>query len=202
VYAATAADLIDDPQNLVSLFTYKYDRAFPRDVAAQEILVAVVSVFGAALVALHRSPISWFRGKVSFEIPRNKELQMLAFAGLALTTALWCSHHHFNMLSPHWSQYHLWDTYFEERKGNEPVYAFQLNWRGETFYSRNRVLQIMGKGASRRMRELVEQPGREFIITEQSRYDSLRSTLPSDFRDKLRIIDQSNNHFYLMVVDE
>jgi hypothetical protein len=60
----------------------------------------------------------------------------------------------------------------------------------------------MGKNANRRMRELVEQPGREFIITEQSRYDTLRNVLPASHRNKLRILDQSNNHFYLMVVDE
>lgn len=185
---ASAADLIDDPQNLVSLFTYKYDREYPRDLYAREFLIAFVSIFGTGMVLAH--------------VLKRRSWQLASFAGLAVVTGLWCSHHHFNMLSPHWSQYHLWQTYYEEREGDEPIYAYQLNWRGESFYSRNRTLQIMGKGASRRMRELVEQPGREFIITEQSRYDSLRSVLPAEYRDKLRILDQSNVHFYLMVVDE
>jgi len=186
--AAAAADLIDDPQNFVRLFTYKYDREYPRDLSTREFLIAFVAVSSAAMIAFH--------------IIKDRSNLMLAFAGLALVTGLWCSHYHFNMLSPHWSQYHLWETYYEERVGDEPIYAYQLNWRGETFYSRNRTLQIMGKDANRRMRELVEQPGREFIITEQSRYDALRNVLPSTYRDKLRILDQSNNHFYLMVVDE
>jgi hypothetical protein len=188
LFAATAADLIDDPQNLVSLFTYKYDRAYPRDLITREFLIVFVAVSGAAMVLNH--------------LLKDRAKQMLAFGGLGVVMGLWCSHYHFNMLSPHWSQYHLWKTYYEEREGDEPIYAYQLNWRGETFYSRNRTLQIMGKNANRRMRELVEQPGREFIITEQSRYDTLRNVLPASHRNKLRILDQSNNHFYLMVVDE
>jgi len=185
---AAAADLIDDPQNLVSLFTYKYDREYPRDVHPRVFLILFVSLFGAGLIVAH--------------VLRRWSWQLLSLVGLGLATGLWCSHYHFNMLSPHWSQYHLWQTYFEEREAEEPIYAYQLNWRGEAFYSRNRVLQVMGKGANRRIRELVEQPGREFIITEQSRYDSLLNTLPSGYRDKLRILDQSNVHFYLMVVEE
>ncbi|MEO1337660.1 MAG: dolichyl-phosphate-mannose--protein mannosyltransferase, partial [Myxococcota bacterium] len=116
--------------------------------------------------------------------------------------AAWISHHHFNMLSPHWSQYHLWQTYYDERKGDEPVYAYQLNWRGETFYSRNTVLQVKESGANQRIRRLVDLPGREFIITEQSRFHTLKNVLSPDKRNKLHILDRSNAKFYLCVVDE
>ncbi len=186
--AAGAADLINRPQLLVNLFTYKYDRQYPLGLHAQTFLISFVAVSGALMV-------------LAYLLRRRGDMQ-LAFLGLAVATGLWVSHHHFNMLSPHWSQYHLWKTYYAERRGHEPIYAYQLNWRGEAFYSRNRVLQVMRNNANQRIRELVEQPGREFIITEQGRYAALRSALPANMRTKLKILDQSNNHFYLMVVEE
>ena len=127
---------------------------------------------------------------------------VIAFGAMAICFIGWVSHHHFNHLSPHWSQAHLFDTYFSEKKGDEPIYAYQLNWRGETFYSRNRILQVKEKGANQKIRQLVDQPGREFIITEQSRFHTLKNTLSADKRDKLQILDRSNNHFYLCVVEE
>ena len=115
---------------------------------------------------------------------------------------MWISHYHFNMLAPHWSQAHLFETYYEERKGDEPLYAYQLNWRGETFYSRNQVVQVKEDGANERMRAFVDRPGREFIVTEQSRYHTLKGILSPDKREKIQIIDKSNNKFYLCVVEE
>jgi hypothetical protein len=48
----------------------------------------------------------------------------------------------------------------------------------------------------------VDQPGREFIITEQSRFHTLKSVLSPDKRDKLEIVDRSSNKFYLCVVED
>jgi hypothetical protein len=52
------------------------------------------------------------------------------------------------------------------------------------------------------MRSLVDKPGREFIITEQSRYHTLQGILSADKKDKIRILDRSSNKFYLCVVDD
>lgn len=203
VFAVAARDLINDPQNLVNLFTYKYDRDFPREVQPRPwmatILVlgmgpAVAFFVGAAAL---RGPIRETRW-----IKQAFANAMLAFMLTGAAWGVWISHNHFNMLSPHWSQYHLFKTFYEERQGNEPIYAYQLNWRGETFYSRNRILQVKEAGANERMRSLVDKPGREFIITEQSRYHTLQGILSADKKDKLRILDRSNNKFYLCVVDD
>ncbi len=188
VLAVAARDLISDPQHLVSLFTYKYDREYPRDINPRLFLQILVSASVTAMVA--------------FYFLRQKGSALLAFIATAILFGTWVSHYHFNMLSPHWSQYHLWKTYYEEREAREPVYAYQLNWRGETLYSRNTVLQIKGTGANQRMRRLVDQPGREFIITEQSRFHTLKNVLSPDKRNKLRILDRSNTKFYLCVVDD
>ncbi len=188
LFAVVARDLINKPQHLVSLFTYKYDREYPRDLNPWPFIIAIISVGSLAMIF--------------FYARRQKGHAMLSFGAMALVFGFWISHYHFNMLSPHWSQYYLWDTYHSEKVGDEPIYAYQLNWRGETFYSRNRILQVKEAGANQRMRALVDRPGREFIITEQSRFHTLRNVLSPDKRDKIRIIDRSNNHFYLCVVED
>jgi 4-amino-4-deoxy-L-arabinose transferase-like glycosyltransferase len=186
--ALIARDILNEPQTLVNLFTYKYDRDYPRDVDPRPWIGTMLGISGAGMLGY------WFLKK--------KANVILSFFALAFMFGAWISHQHFNMLSQHWSQAHLFKTYYLERNGNEPLYAYQLNWRGETFYSRNRVLQVKENGADQRMRALVDKPGREFIITEQSRFHTLQSILSPDKKDKIRILDRSNNKFYLVVVDE
>jgi 4-amino-4-deoxy-L-arabinose transferase-like glycosyltransferase len=188
LFAVSARDLINDPQNLVNLFTYKYDRDYPRDINPR-IYMDVIVVLGSV-------------GMLGAYLFRQRGRAMLAFGGMAVLFGAWISHHHFNHLAPHWGQKHLLETYFDEKKGDEPIYAYQLNWRGETFYSRNKILQVKESGANQRIKELVDRPGREFIITEQSRYHTLKSVLSPDKRDKIHIIDRSNNKFYLTVVED
>ncbi len=188
LFAVAARDLLNDPQTLVNLFTYKYDRDYPREISVRPFLGTIVGL-GAA-------------GMLLGYLLKQQGRALLAFFLMACLSGAWISHHHFNMLSPHWSQAHLFKTYYGEKKGTEPIYAYQLNWRGETFYSRNHVLQVKEKGANERIRQLVDQPGREFIITEQSRFQALKSSLSPDKRDKLEILDRSSNKFYLCVVGD
>lgn len=209
IVAVVFRDLIDDPQHLSSLFTYKYDRAYPRTVRAETILFlqvlggltlayflalwlgAIWPAFGRLLrlgskPGSDRTPAAW---------------GLTGLVGLAVVFGTWISHYHFNMLAQHWSQAHMFQTYFDEKVGDEPIYAYQLNWRGETYYSRNTVIQVKESGANERMRELVDRPGREFIVVEQSRFHTLKNVLSPDKRERLRILDKSSIKFYLCVVD-
>ena len=188
VLAVATRDLLNHPQHLVSLFTYKYDREYPREINPR--LFLQVLIFGSLIVM------------GSLYLLGKRGSALLAFGATAVVFGAWISHYHFNMLSPHWSQYHLWQTYYDERQGDEPIYAYQLNWRGETFYSRNTVLQVKETGANQRIRRLVDQPGREFIITEQSRFHTLKNVLSPDKRNKIHILDRSSAKFYLCVVDD
>ena len=183
LFIVSAHDLGSQPQRLVNLFTYKYDRDYPRELAPRLFLVPLFITLGLALL------YQWRRRATQIARP-------LMFGAPLL--ALWLSHHHFNMLSQHWSQGWVFETFYEERKDAEPLYAYQLNWRGETFYSRNHVLQIMGAGADLRMRTLLARPGRSFVLLEQRYLDRLKRLIP---RGKvLRVVDASNHNFYLCVV--
>ncbi|MBI4818490.1 MAG: glycosyltransferase family 39 protein [Deltaproteobacteria bacterium] len=188
LFAVVARDLFDEPRDLVNLFTYKYDREFPREVQPRPFMGAIVGATGALAILAYAL--------------KQRARALLAFVAMGVLFGTWISHHHFNMLSPHWSQAHLFKTYYAEKKGTEPIYAYQLNWRGETFYSRNRVLQVKESGANQRIRSLVDQPGREFIVTEQERYQALKSALSPEKRNKIQIIDRSSNKFYLCVVED
>jgi 4-amino-4-deoxy-L-arabinose transferase-like glycosyltransferase len=190
LFAVSARDLVDSPQRLVNLFTYKYDRPYPHGLHVREWIGGIIGLGGLVF------GLAWWFSR------RYRESLVYGLVGVSVAFGVWLSHHHFNMLSPHWSQAHLFKTYFEERVGQEPIYAYQLNWRGEDLYSRNRVIQVKDSGANVRMRELVEQPGREFVIVEQSRLHSLRDALSLEKQKKLRILDRSNNKFYLGVVEQ
>jgi 4-amino-4-deoxy-L-arabinose transferase-like glycosyltransferase len=188
IYAVALRDLVDEPRNLVNLFTYKYDRGYPRELVVRPFLAAIAGGGGLwACLALAKKSTA-------------RAGQALATTALAL--ALWLSHYHFNMLSPHWSQAHLFATYFAERRPGEPLLAYQLNWRGENFYSRGEVVEVMNSGAAERLRELVSRPGKTFILIESTRFSELRAALPPASRERLEILDRSNEHFYLCVVGE
>lgn len=187
LFGLVLRDLLTEPRTLVSLFTYKYDRTFPRELVVRPFLVAVGVGGLLVLYAYLRGRQRWAFG---------------GYAAIAASLAIYSAHYHFNMLSPHWSQAHLIETYFRQRRGpHEPLLAFQLNWRGETFYSRNQVVQVMNGGASDRLRSLIAGPGRSFIVLESQRLPELRAALPPAARDHLEIVDRSNAHFYLCVLE-
>lgn len=224
IFAVAMRDLINDPQHLSSLFTYKYDRVYPRDVRKETMqALGVLFGVGAAIIVLpalarlgseQKNLLLRFGvGPVGGRLGRGPaaakrwvrdhalSVSMLAYIAVGVVFAAWLSHYHFNMLAQHWSQAHMFETYFEEKRPGEPIYAYQLNWRGETFYSRNTVIQVKESGANQRMRSLVDQPGREFIVVEQSRFHTLKNLLSPDKRERLRILDKSSVKFYLCVVD-
>lgn len=187
IFAVGLHDLVDAPATLVHLFTYKYDRSFPRGLIVAPALLLILGG-GAALA-------------IAAGVLRRPALSTLAIGLSALGLASYCSHYHFNMLSPHYSQAQLFRTYFEERRAGEPILAYQLNWRGEAFYSRGQVVELMNAGAADRLRAKVGEPGRHFILIENTRFTELRNLLPAPARERLEIIDRSNEHFYLCQVD-
>jgi hypothetical protein len=121
-----------------------------------------------------------------------------SLVALALAFALWLSWFHWRELSPHWSQRDLFRTYLAERASpGEPVAAYYMNWRGETFYSRNLVRQVQD---DRKIREWAARPGRKWIVTERGRYAALRAALGREAQ--LRIADRSSNKYYLVALDD
>ncbi len=113
-------------------------------------------------------------------------------------------------LSPHWSQKHVFATYYRLRKdATEPVVAWMMYWRGETLYTCNQIYDhrlpadektvFLGeRNAEKLQTYLQNHRGRRiFFLIERHRLESLRSLLPEAARKSLEVVDDSNNKVYL-----
>jgi hypothetical protein len=82
-------------------------------------------------------------------------------------------------LTPHWGQQTLMKRYYKERKGpEEPLVAWQMNWKGENFYTGNRVSVFV----SLKNKELDEwmdknQGKKVFFVLEHTRLGRFRGVL-------------------------
>jgi 4-amino-4-deoxy-L-arabinose transferase-like glycosyltransferase len=199
-YAVVGYSLATQPSVLPDLYVYNYARPYPEkelaelhpgvhlgpfllSLGARPVLSALFAGGGVALVA------AW--------LWRSRRGMAAALAGIATVFALYVSWYHYQELAPHWSQRDLFRTYLAERRSpDEPVLAFLMNWRGETFYSRNLVRQVQD---AERMKELAARPGRRWVIVERARYATLRQALGSG--TKMRIADRSTDKFFLVELE-
>lgn len=122
----------------------------------------------------------------------------VSFSLTGFIMAVFISQVYMPQLAPHWSQRYLYNTYWSDKKGDEPNIAYLMNWRGETFYALNTDDQI--KNASGLLTEM-KKPGRKYIVVESKRYAGLESTLKA-YKDKIEIIDRSNSKWYLVRIND
>jgi 4-amino-4-deoxy-L-arabinose transferase-like glycosyltransferase len=130
-------------------------------------------------------------------LQRSRTMMFGSFWVLAAGFALWFNWNHWVDLSHHWTQRDLFWRYYAQRKPGEPITAFLMNWRGETFYSRNTVKQIKDNGL---MQRFAAQPGREWALVEHNRLSILRTAVGAD--KTVTVIDRNiNNKFILVTID-
>jgi 4-amino-4-deoxy-L-arabinose transferase-like glycosyltransferase len=118
-----------------------------------------------------------------------------AFGALSLGFALWFSWSHWVDLSHHWTQRDLFWRYYDRRKPGEPIVAYMMDWKGETFYSRNAVKQI--KDSPARMAAFANLPGRKWALVEHPRLGLLRQAIGPDHR--IEPVDRDLNVKFLLV---
>ena len=120
-----------------------------------------------------------------------------SFWALAFAFAIWLNWNHWVDLSHHWTQRDLFWRYYAQRKPDEPIAAFMMNWRGETFYSKNTVKQIKDNA---RMSQYAALPGRKWALVEHDRVGVLRNAVGAD--KTITLIDKDlNNKFVLVSID-
>jgi hypothetical protein len=94
---------------------------------------------------------------------------------VALLSAGWISWIHWPTLAVHWTQREVFAAYRGENPApDEPVVAWLMNWRGETFYGKDRVREVTEPA---RLREIASRPGRVWVVTEVERLQSLEGAL-------------------------
>jgi hypothetical protein len=160
-FVATGRALLRTPRAFTSLFTYDPRRAFPPGIDPGPALagIAGVGLLGLGLAAIRRS------GRVAAG----------TVAGVALALAAWLSFVHWAEVVPHWSQRDAFAALRAEQPApGEAVVAWRMNWKGETFYGRDEVREVLDPA---RMREVASRPGRLWVITEEERIPSLAGAL-------------------------
>jgi len=128
---------------------------------------------------------------------RSRVLLFGSFWALAFAFALWFNWSHWVDLSHHWTQRDLFWRYYSQRKPDEPIAAFMMNWRGETFYSKNTVKQIK---ESPRLTQYASLPGRKWALVEHNRLQILKNAVGPE--KTVNTIDRDLNNKFVLVTFE
>ena len=151
-----------------------------------------------ALDGLHRS---LFRLREAARLAGSEMLVTLApeeAAAVAVALAAWLSWFHWREVVPHWSQRDAFAALRAEGPAPEDVVvAWRMNWKGETFYGRDRVLEVLDPA---RMREVAGRPGRIWVVTEEERIPSLAGAVGSARR--LRVAGPRSGRYRLVELSD
>jgi 4-amino-4-deoxy-L-arabinose transferase-like glycosyltransferase len=151
-------------ERLVHLFCYNYARAWPEQFDYRPILT------GFAVVATTIIGLAAFR--------HIRAIASRAFLGTAMLFTLWCLDVYLIDIAPHWGQREIIFAYYDARENDEPIIGWQLNWKGENFYTNGAVYIFEDLDTRELERWAAEHPGeRVFFVMEHARLGSLRSTL-------------------------
>lgn len=200
-----ARDLAAEPWQLVDLFTYHYkswkpDYYFPKDIPWHAWMggagFAAVAFF---LYGLLRDWLSKSTSIVPHAMPPGGGLVVGSLLA-ALTFSVFAVHVYLNGMSQHWSQRWIMDTYYSMRKPGEPIISYQMDWKGETFYAHNEEIQI--KKSASDLKKQVTKPGRDFILVQTDRFSRIESALGPEYKEKIKVVDRSNQKWFLVLVED
>jgi hypothetical protein len=172
-------------ERLIQLFVYNYGRPWPEHLDYRPILTGFAIVATIALLLAAARPL---RGAAT-----------RAYLGVALAFTVWSLDVYMIDLSPHWGQRELVQRYYELRASDEePLVAWQMNWKGENFYTGNRV-SVFVQLDNRELNEWVRRnTGRTaYFLLEHSRLGSLRGVLRDSAVEPITS-EHLNNKFILV----
>jgi 4-amino-4-deoxy-L-arabinose transferase-like glycosyltransferase len=168
---------IKGQERLIQLYTYRYDRLWPKEISFTPALLG----FGLVAVLL-----------TIFLVSRSARKQaVVALVACAALFSAWTLDVYLVKVAPHWGQRPLFEAYYKDRRSTkEPLVAFEMNWKGENFYSGGRLVEFgngMGQGptagerGSDRMRtwlaDMKGKTGAIYFVTEASRVPKIEDQL-------------------------
>ncbi len=119
---------------LLQLFTYNYRRVWPDTLD----FATPIAVFGALAVLVG----------LALAIGRIRRHVVGLALVLAGAWAVFCLDVYMTEVSPHWGQRDVIAAYYTSRSNDaEPIVAYQMNWKGESFYTGNRIATFVTTGA-------------------------------------------------------
>ncbi len=146
---------------LLQLFTYNYKRPWPDTLDFSAMLGGFTVVAGLLGIAL--------------SVRSLRRHAVAAVCAFGILWAVWGLDVYMTALSPHWGQHEVIEAYYRDRKSpEEALVAYQMNWKGENFYTGNHIPAFV---SSRRHVPDLAQDEREkgtkvmYFVTEHSRYE-------------------------------
>ncbi len=136
-------DLIIKPENadqpgairLLQLFTYNYRRAWPESLdfsAALTGFAALAAIIGLALAV---------------RTVRRHAVVAMCVAGFVW--AIWGIDVYMEKTAQHWGQHEMIEAYYADRQSPDQILvAYQMNWKGENFYTGNHIPAFVSTGST------------------------------------------------------
>jgi 4-amino-4-deoxy-L-arabinose transferase-like glycosyltransferase len=193
--AIVGRDLIIKPDNssepgaarLLQLFTYRYDRAWPDALDFS----AALTAFTFVAVALG----------LLLTVQRLRRHAVVAFLAFAFVWTVWGTDVYMVKTAPHWGQREILASYYADRSGpNEPIVAYQMNWKGENFYSGNQIPAFVSSGGA--FTSWVKQQREKgvhviYFVTEHGRVGGLKGEVQG--KSYREVTDKTINNKFVLV---
>ena len=206
--AVVTVDLVDAQnasQKFLWLFSYDYihsphGRPWPAVLDFAATLVVLAALFAAAVAALLALA------------PRRRGWAAAGMGIVAIAATFFLLDDFMRKVAPFWSQKDVIAAYYRTRRSpEERLVAYQLYWRGETFYTKNEIYEgpmeertvFDAEGADEKFRKyLASHRGRRlFFICEKGQKPRIEAALPAETRSSVRVIHDSNTKFLLLQAD-
>jgi len=158
---------VNGQARLMHLFTYNYGRAWPESLDFSGMIAAF------ALVATGLMVLLVFR-----KFRQHVVVASLAMAGV---WALWALDIYMIKTANHWGQRDTILAYYKDRAGPEqPIIAYQMNWKGENFYTSNRIPAYVSSGS--KFTQWIQDEKNKgvktmYFVTEHGRKNGLKNEL-------------------------
>jgi 4-amino-4-deoxy-L-arabinose transferase-like glycosyltransferase len=195
---AVGYDLVSKPPSdspgqadLLYLFTYNYKRAWPDSLDFSGMLAAFTIVAAGLMLLLVVRKL------------RHHVVVLCLMVGYAW--ALWALDIYMVKTAPHWGQRETILAYYVDRAGpEEPIVAYQMNWKGENFYASNRIPAFVSSGE--KFKSWIQQERDRgvrtfYFVTEHGRAKGLQNELGKGIKSFDKITEPTlNNKFGLFKV--
>jgi 4-amino-4-deoxy-L-arabinose transferase-like glycosyltransferase len=204
--ALVAIDLVDSKsaaQRFLWLFSYDYvhsksGRPWPDKLDFSGALIGFCLAFAVATAAL--------------VVPRIRRWAAVGLSTAAIVFTFYLLDGFMRGVAPSWSQKGPIAAYYQQRRSpEERLVAYQLYWRGETFYTSNEIYEgpteertvFDGEGADDKLKDWItrHRGRRTFFLYERFQQARLQGLLPPEARGSFRVVDEQNNKFSLGQAD-